>query len=76
MKQKTCDEVGVCQALRDCKQCRASYPFAPGVLERPQRRRRLSAVRWEFFWIRVMFLVSALIFVTSLLALLRIGGML
>ena len=44
---KTCDELGVCQALCDCNQCHAPYPFAPGVIERQPRRRWLSAARVE-----------------------------
>lgn len=47
MKQKTCDEQGVCQALPKCAHCRAPYPFAPGVIEPPPRRHWLTDQRVE-----------------------------
>ena len=47
MKEKTCSEQGVCQALRHCAQCRAPYPFAPGVIERQPRRHWLTDQRVE-----------------------------
>lgn len=76
MKLKTCHTQGACLALRRCPYCRAPYyPFAPGAIERPARRRwsrttRISVVRAA--------LVLVLVVLGSMAAMMRLltGGLL
>lgn len=44
MKNRTCDQLGICQGLGHCGACSCEqrYPFAPGVIEGPQSRRQDS----------------------------------
>lgn len=69
MKKRTCDELGVCQALPDCSQCRAPfppYPFAPGVIERQPRKRWLTPRRVEQLSIVILMLAFVVTLVATL----------
>lgn len=74
MKPKTFHVQGACLALRRCPYCRASYyPFAPGVIERPARRRWSKTTR-----ISVVRAVLVLVVLGSMAAMTRLltGGLL
>lgn len=68
MKPKTCHAQGACLALRRCPYCRAPYyPFAPGAIEHPPRRRSRAArinvarVVWLFLVLGVMVALTLLL---------------
>ncbi len=46
MKKRTCEQLGVCQGLGHCGVCACEprHPFAPGVIDGPQRNGKDTVV--------------------------------
>lgn len=66
-KQKTCDEQGVCQALENCSQCRAPYPFAPGIIEGPAEYTHVSRTETLALSLLVLFFFMTLLVILGII---------
>lgn len=66
-KQKTCDEQGVCQALQNCPQCRAPYPFAPGVIDGPAEYMSISRTETLALSVLVLFFFMTLLVILGII---------
>ena len=65
-KQKTCDEQGACQALHNCSQCSAPYPFAPGVIEGPAEYTHVSRAETLGLSLLVLFFFMTLLVILGI----------